>query len=79
MLCVPDLKERVTVRRFSKTKSGGKRDPGPGPAFPASAAVFSDAQLTAYEDLDDFKAVKDEAGLSLECIKLGLKVGLLGS
>ena len=43
-----------------------------------SSVIFGDQQFAAYEDLNGFKAVNlGDDGLSLDCIKLALKVGAL--
>jgi hypothetical protein len=41
-----------------------------------ASVIFADSQFSAYEDLSGFKAVKDEAGMNLDCLKLALKVSL---
>ena len=64
--------------RFAKKISKTGKSVVSGGSFPVSSVIFGDQQFAAYEDLNGFKAVNlGDDGLSLDCIKLALKVGAL--
>ena len=63
----------LTPRLFKKSSKSGKKEATSG-SFPLASVLYADSQFAAYEDLRAFRAVSDEGGLSLDCIKLALKV-----
>ena len=63
----------LTSRLFKKSSKSGKKEATSG-SFPLASVLYADSQFVAYEDLRAFRAVSDEGGLSLDCIKLALKV-----
>ena len=67
---------RFDLRLFKKSSKSGKKEVTSG-NFPLASVIYADNQFAVYEDLKAFKAVSDEGGLSLDCIKLALKVFFL--
>ena len=66
------FKIKINFRFSKKSAKPGKKDVVG--SFPLSSVIFCDQQFSVSEDLNGFRTINDQGGLSLDCLKLALKV-----
>ena len=76
---LPFLHSKLFLKndRFAKKGNNAKtlkKEVAGSNVFPLNSLIYSDQSHAVYEDLGGFRAINSEEGLSLDCLKLALKV-----